>query len=114
MKPIKALYPLSIWLMRIGLLLFAYAEYFRTFSKFHLDDIYFYVAAVFLIAAVVIFVSGFIYKATLSVFSGLAITLVSVFNIFDRLEGGLDDTALIFNVIIAAIAIFFISNPTSR
>jgi hypothetical protein len=113
MKPIKALYPVSIWLMRIGLLLFAYTEYFKTFSKFHLDDIQFYISAIFLIAAAIIFISGFLYKATITVLSGLAIAILSVYNIIDKLDGGID-SALIINIIIASIAIFFLSNPTSK
>lgn len=113
MKPIKALYPVSIWLMRIGLLLFAYSEYFKTFSKFHLDDIQFYISVIFIISAVVIFISGFLYKATITVLSGIAITIVSAYNIIDRLDGGLD-SALIVNIIIASIAIFFLSNTSSK
>jgi len=113
MKPIKALYPVSIWLMRIGLLLFAYSEYFKTFSNFYLDEFQFYVATLYLLAAVVIFITGFVYRATLTVLSGLVITLVSVYNIIDMLDGGLS-SGLIVQVIIAAIAIFFLSNPTSK
>lgn len=97
--------------MRIGLLLFAYSEYFKTFSNFHLDDIQFYVAAVFLISAAIIFIAGFMYKPTIVVLSGLAISLIAIYNIIDRLDGGLDDSTLIFNVIIVSIALFFLSNP---
>lgn len=113
MKPIKALYPVSIWLMRIGLLLFAYTAYFKTFSKFNLDEFQFYIATLYLLAAVVIFIAGFVYRATLTVLSGLVITLVSVYNIIDMLDGGLS-SGLIVQIIIAAIAIFFLSNPTSK
>ncbi|MDA3952468.1 MAG: hypothetical protein PF485_02405 [Bacteroidales bacterium] len=113
MQPIKALLPVSIWLMRIGLLLYAYDEYFNTMTKFHLDDLHFYIAVLFLISAAIIFVTGFIYKATYTVLSGLVITLISAFNIIDNLEGGLD-TTLIINIIIASLAIYFLSNPTSK
>lgn len=112
MKPIKALYPVSIWLMKIGLLLFAYSEYFKTFSKFHLDDIQFYISAIFLIAAVIIFISEFLRKATITVLAGVAITIVSIFNIIDNLNG--IDEALAVNIIIASIALFFLSNPGSK
>jgi hypothetical protein len=113
MKPIKALYPVSIWLMRIGLLLFAYGVYFDAFISFKLDAIQFYVSAIFIIAAVIIFISGFLSKEKFVVFSGFSITLVSVFNIIDTLDSGLD-SALIINIIIASIAMFFISRPTRK
>ena len=82
MKPIKALLPVSIWLMRIGLLLFAYSEYFKTFTKFHLDDLGFYIAALFMISAAIIFITGFICRITLTVISGVVISLISICSSF--------------------------------
>lgn len=113
MKPIKALLPVSVWLMRIGLILYAYIEYFKTFTKFHLDDLHFYIAVLFLISAVLIFVTGFIYRATYTVLSGLVITLISVYNIIDNFGGGLDST-LIINIIIASLATYFIANASGK
>ena len=113
MKPIKSLFPISIWLMRIGLLLFAYTEYFKEFSKFHIDDLHFYVATLFLISVAIIFIAGFISKITLTVVSGLIITAISVFNIMDGLSGGID-SSLVINIIIASLAIYFISAPSGK
>ena len=113
MKPIKALLPVSIWLMRIGLLLFAYSEYFKTFTKFHLDDLGFYIAALFIISAAIIFITGFICRITLTVISGVVISLISIYNIIDVIDGGLD-SFLVINIIIASIAVYFLSNPTCK
>ena len=113
MKPIKSLLPVSIWLMRIGLLLFAYSEYFKTFTKFHLDDFGFYIATLFLISAAIIFITGFIHRATLTVVSGLVIALISVYNIIINIDGGLD-TTLVVNIIIASIALYFLSSPSGK
>ena len=113
MKPIKSLLPVSIWLMRIGLLLFAYSEYFKTFTKFHLDNLHFYIAALFIISAAIIFITGFISRATLTVISGLVIALISVYNIIVNIDGGLD-SMLIINVIIGSLAIYFLSNPSGK
>jgi hypothetical protein len=113
MKPIKALLPVSVWLMRIGLILYAYIEYFRTFTKFHLDDLHFYIAALFLISAVVIFVTGIIYKAAYAVLSGLVITLISVYNIVENLGGGIDNT-LVINIIIASLATYFLASTSGK
>lgn len=113
MKPIKSLQPLSVWLMRIGLLLFAYDQYFNTFTKFKLDNINFYVAALFLIFSAIIFITGFICRTTLTVISGLVISLISIYNIIDVIDSGLD-SFLVINIIIASIAIYFLSNPSCK
>lgn len=113
MKPMKSLFPVSIWLMRIGLLLFAFTNYKDTFAQFNLGDLQFYIAAVFIIAAVLIFVSGFAYHATYSVLSGLAITIISVYKIVLGLEGGLD-SGLVLNIIVGSIGFLFLSKPSSK
>ncbi|MBU8892901.1 MAG: hypothetical protein KOO66_08980 [Bacteroidales bacterium] len=113
MQPVKALLPVSIWLMRIGLLLYAYDEYFKTFSKFNLDKVNFYIAFFFLIFSAIIFVTGFKRRAALTVISGFIITLIAIYNIISTVDGGLD-TALIINFLIASIAIYFLSNPSGK
>jgi hypothetical protein len=112
MKPMKSLFPVSIWLMRIGLLLFAFTNYTDTFRRFNLEDLQFYVAAIFIIAAVLIFISGFIYKASYTVLSALAITIISVYHVIVGLDGGLD-SGLVLQIIIASIGILFLSKPSS-
>ena len=113
MKPVKALYPVSVWMMRIGLLLFAYAEFFKPFSQFHLDDLQFYIAVVFLISAVILLIADFLKDYTLVVISALAITGISVFNIIDRLDNRLNDSMVLY-VVIASIAIFMMSKPKNK
>jgi len=113
MKPVKAMYPVSVWIMKIGLLLFAYAQYFKTFSQFHLDDLQFYIAVVFLIAAVIILISDFLKDYTLVIISGLAIAGISVYNIIDRLDNRLNDSLVLY-IIIAAIALFMMSKPKNK
>lgn len=108
MQPIKALLPISVWLMRIGLLLFAYEEYFHRFSKFQLSKVEFYIAALFLIFSAIIFVTGFVKKTTLTVISGFIITFISIYNILNVVDRGLD-VDLIINLLIAGIAVFFLS-----
>ncbi len=113
MQPIKALLPLSIWLMRIGLILYAYDEYFKTFSKFNLDKVEFYIAALFLVFSAIIFVTGIKKRAALTVISGFVITLISIYNVISTIDGGLD-TGLILNFLIASIAIYFLANPSGK
>ena len=113
MKPIKSLEVFSVWVMRIGLLLFAYNQYFSTFTNFKIDRIEFYIALLFLIFSAIIFITGFICKTTLTVISALVISIISIYNIVIMIQGGLD-TMLILNILIASIAIMFLSRPTCK
>ena len=113
MQPIKALLPVSIWLMRIGLILFAYDEYFKTFTKFKLDRVDFYIAFLFLIFSAIIFVTGIKKRASLTVISGFVITLISIYNVINVIDGGLD-TGLILHFVIAGIAVYFLANPSGK
>lgn len=113
MKPVKALYPLAVWVMRIGLLLFAYDKYFKNFSKFHLNEIQFYISSVFLVAALIIAINGFIYKTTITILSAIAIAGISIYYIIEKLDTGLDSN-MIINIIITSLALFFLSNPNGK
>ncbi len=113
MQPIKALLPVSLWLMRIGLVLYAYDEYFKTFTKFNLDKVEFYIAFLFLIFSAIIFITGIKKRSALTVISGFIITLISIYNVINTIDGGLD-TELIINFLVASIAIFFLANPNGK
>ncbi len=113
MQPIKALLPVSIWIMRIGLILFAYDEYFKTFTKFKLNHVDFYIAALFLIFSAIIFVTGIKKRAALTVVSGFIITLIAIYNVINTIDGGLD-SGLIINFLIASIAVYFLANPSGK
>ncbi len=113
MQPIKALLPVSLWLMRISLVLYAYDEYFKTFTKFDLDKVEFYIAFLFLIFSAIIFVTGIKKRSALTVISGFIITLISIYNVINTIDGGLD-TELIINFLVASIAIFFLANPNGK
>ena len=113
MQPIKALLPVSVWFMRIGLVLYAYEKYFKTFTKFHLDKVEFYIAFLFLIFSAIIFVTGIKRRSALTVVSGFIITLISIYNVINTIDGGLKMT-LIVNFLVAGIAIYFLSNPSGK
>lgn len=113
MQPIKALLPVSLWLMRIGLVLYAYDEYFKTFTKFNLDQVDFYIAFLFLVFSAIIFVTGIKKRSSLTVISGFLITLIAIYNIINNIDGGLD-TQLILNFLVASIAVFFLANPGGK
>ncbi len=113
MKPIKSLLPLSIWLMRIGLLMFAYTQYFETIKDFNYESLTFYIALLFCIFSVLIFITGFIEKPTITVISGLVLAIISIYNLVKLFEGGVSQTMSIF-ILISGVAFYFLANPASK
>ena len=113
MKPIKSLLPLSTWLMRIGLLVFAYSHYFNTIIDFDLKNPNFYVAVLFSIFSALIFITGFVAKQSLTVVSGLVLSVISIYNLVILFDNRLSEPLAVF-VIITAISIYFLSNPSSK
>jgi hypothetical protein len=113
MKPIKSLLPLAIWLMRIGLLLFAYNQYFETIMNFNYESLNFYVALLFSIFSALIFISGFVAKPAITVVSGLVLAIISIYNLVKLFDSGITSSFSVF-IIIAGIAFYFLSNPASK
>lgn len=113
MKPIKSLLPLSIWLMRIGLLLFAYTQYFDTIKDFNYESLNFYIALLFGIFSAIIFITGFVSKPTLTVVSGLVLAVISIYNLVKLFDSGITSSLSIF-ILITGISIYFLSNPASK
>ncbi len=111
MKPIKIFFPIAVWCMRIGLLLYAFINYTDTFTQFNLTDIRFYVAGVFILASVLIFISGFSYNPSLSVLSGLAITVIMIYSLVVGFNGSLD-SRFVSQLFIASIGMLFLSKPS--
>jgi len=113
MKPIKSLLPLAIWLMRIGLLIFAYTHYFDTIMYFEYENLNFYVALLFSIFSALIFISGFLAKPTITVISGLVLAIISIYNLVKLFDSGLTSSLSVF-ILIAGIAFYFLSSPSSK
>lgn len=113
MKPIKSLLPLSTWLMRLGLILFAYTFYFDTIKDFNYENINFYIALLFSIFSILIFVTGFLAKQTLTVLSGLILTIICIYSLVKIFNSGVTQSLAIF-LIITSIAIYFLSSPSSK
>lgn len=113
MKPIKSLLPLAIWLMRIGLIIFAYTHYFDTIKNFDYENLNFYVALLFSIFSALIFITGFVAKPTITVISGLVLAIISIYNLVKLFDSGITTSFSVF-IIITGIAFFFLSNPASK
>ena len=112
MKPIKILYPFSIWLLRISMLVFAYFVFFNEVKVFNFDTVNFYKATIFCLSAIALFVGGFLSKPTATVLAAIFIFLISGFQIIK------DWTAVDANILAflfpLVLAFFFFSVPVNK
>ncbi len=88
MKPVKSLVPLAKWLLRIALVLFIIARYINNLLEFNFNSIPFILAALLFIFGFLLIIGGFMRKASFTVVSGLAIFIISVFQIIGALQSG--------------------------
>ena len=109
MNPIKFFHPISTWLMRIGIVLFALVNYFYVLQALNMRSIVFYIAFVSILFSVLLFVGGFFRKPTLTVVSSIFLILVAGYQIFTFLPIGLTNNFAIC-LLTGAIAMYFLAN----
>jgi hypothetical protein len=107
MKPLKSGLTLVNWLFRIALLLFVVLIFIDSFKTFNFGKRQFYISAVFIVFATMLFIGGFLSKSSLTVISGLVLTLISFVIIFFNFSGRLD-IAIANYLIILAIGFYFL------
>ncbi|MGM0611888.1 MAG: hypothetical protein ACQESM_00105 [Bacteroidota bacterium] len=81
MKPVKSLFPLFSWLIRIAILLAVYTRFFHLLKPMNFSSVSFYIAAAFHLFALLLFFGGFAKKHTLTILSGLIIAGLSIYQI---------------------------------
>jgi len=87
MKPLKGMLPIAMWLLRLAVLLFVFATFFDTVKSFSFQGIYSFVALIFVVAAILLLVGGFMKKQSITIFAGLLIFLLSFYIMFDLFDG---------------------------
>lgn len=87
MKPIKSLFPLASWLLRLALLLMVAMLIWPDLKLVQFTDLYSLLPAVFGLFALLLAIGGFMSKHTLTMLSGLAIMLVSGWFIYRQFDG---------------------------
>ena len=79
MKPVKSLFPLFSWLLRIAILVAVYSRFFHIFKAIDFSSVSFYISAAFSLFSLLLFFGGFSKKHTLTILSGLFIALLSIY-----------------------------------
>lgn len=109
MKPIKILSPVFNWIMRIALVLYAYAMYFDTLSSFQFNNLGYFVALIFTLFSLLLFIGGFMQQTTITVISALILLLIEIYQLTYSINPGLDKSFAVF-LMIAGITGHFLSH----
>ncbi len=108
MKPLKTTIPLSRWMLRICLTAFVFFTYFNTFMTMSFKSLGFYFAAIYIVFGALLMIGGFLPKHSLTVFSGLVIFILSVYQLIKSFTGEINEYLLVY-LLPASIAFFFLS-----
>ncbi|MBN1183946.1 MAG: hypothetical protein JXB49_16760 [Bacteroidales bacterium] len=107
MRPLKSGVALSKWLLRIGLLGFIVIAYLGTFKTFDFS-FSFFISAIYLLLATLLFVGGFLVNPGLTVLSGFLIFVFSIYILIRNFSGAIDIVFCTY-FIIAAIGFNFLA-----
>ncbi len=113
MKPIKALFPFSIWLMRLAVLFFVIIRYWETLAFFNYKSVLFYVSFIFIFSAIFLFIGGFLKKDRLTLISSLVLILVTGYHAFLNFKSGIDHNLAVF-VVLGSIFFYFLASGNNR
>jgi hypothetical protein len=106
MKPLKSGLNLANWMFRISLLLFVILLFIGGLKPVNFSNSEFYISAAYLACGALLFFGGFLPKPSLTIISGLILSLMSFGTIFFHFSGKLDIEIANY-LIILAIGFYF-------
>ncbi|PKO99579.1 MAG: hypothetical protein CVU14_07875 [Bacteroidetes bacterium HGW-Bacteroidetes-9] len=110
MKPVKSLLPASRWLLRITLLAYLVLLHGKTILALQYETQPFYIALAFVLFGVLLFAGGFTSKPSLTVVSGLLLTLLFAYYLY---YGFVPQVTLpqVLNLLLLSVSLYFMSSP---
>lgn len=112
MKPVKSLFPLFSWLLRIAILFAVYSRFFPILKTMDFSSVSFYISAAFSLFALLLFFGGFAKKHTITILSGLFIAALSIYQMLKL--GFVINTNLSFYGLMLSGALLFIALGNKR
>ncbi len=109
MKPVKALLPVSRWLLRVTLLTCLILLHGKTILALQYETQPFYIALAFVLFGVLLFAGGFASKPSLTVVSSLLMSLLFVYYIY---LGFVPQVTLpqLYNLMFLSVSVYFMSS----
>ncbi len=109
MKPAKGLYPFAAWLIRFSMLLMSYVFFKTTIEAFDFSSVGFYLAAVFTLFSVLLFIGGFLAKPAMTVISAFFLFGLSVYFFIDDFSSEPGPSMVLFMLSASAMLLLFSS-----
>jgi len=114
MKPIKNIEPLSKWLLRISLVAYIFFTYFDNVKMFDFHNVNYIINLLYLFFAVLLLLGGFGKNATLTIISGIVLSIISMYKIYNTFSiNDLLNPTIYLYLILFAIGLFFVSRGNS-
>ena len=112
MKPVKILYPIAMWIMRLTILLLAYFRYFEVVKAMNFNNLSFYIGVIFILFSVLLFAAGLLGKTSLTVVSALVLFLIVAYQVVVLANGGIG-VDFTLNLLLASALLLFVSKGNS-
>lgn len=106
MKPFKSGQVIAHWLLRLSLVVYIALLFIPQLYLMNLNSFHFYLVAAISLFGVLLFVGGFIAKATLTVLSGMGILLLSGYLFIKGFSGVVSHSTLLY-FIPSALGFYF-------
>jgi hypothetical protein len=113
MEPVRSLYALSTWLLRIALLVLVYIIFFTTLRSPDVSSLPFWIAAGFALFSMMLFVGGFMKKSTMTVIAAVILGLGCLYKIVMYYAFDQGRFIAIFFVL-GALSLFFFANGNKQ
>jgi len=113
MRPIKGLYPLATWIMRLAVVLFIFVNFWKPFTSFNFQSLMFYLSAIFIIFSGLLFIGGILQKENLTVVSSLILVLITIYHIIADIGFHLNQSFAIYFLLVS-IFLFFLTTGNKR
>lgn len=113
MEPLKALYALSTWLLRVATLVIIYIAFYTQLRNAETGSPAFWIAVAFALFAALLFVGGFMNKHGLTVLSAALLLLGSGYKVVMHYFFDQGSYVAIYFVL-AAVSMFFVANGNRR
>ncbi|MEI6764475.1 MAG: hypothetical protein WCM76_02470 [Bacteroidota bacterium] len=113
MEPIKTLFPLSTWMLRLAVLLIVYICFFVEYRTPNFSSTNFYIAVAFGFFGMLLFIGGFLKKSGLTMLSAALLFIGCLYKIISYYAFSHGRFVAIFGVF-AAITFFFIANGNKK
>jgi hypothetical protein len=108
MNPWKSFTILAAWLMRIAMMLIIFSYFFNIAMRLDLSDYRFFIAALFLVFGLLLFVGGFLSRHTMTVVSALVLLILSILQAYWNFSGVTSAFALW--LLMCSCSLYFLSH----